>query len=147
MIRALKKINRQLDHWLFQRGFHLAPVRLFFRIQFWLATVVPLLLLGVDSSWARDFWAGAWLAIINFYFLARLAQQLLFIRKGATVALLVSFYGRLLLTALVLAGLIVWLRASVVALLFGLSTVVMSIALWGGMCFFRKNSRRHRYGC
>ncbi len=147
MNRLFKKTDRQLDCWLFQRGFHLETVRVFLRIQFWLATILPLGLLGIDCSLARDFLTGAWLAMINFYFLARLTQQLVFVRKGATAALLFSFYFRLLLTALVLAGLIVWLRASVIALLFGLSTVVMSILLWGGMYFFRKNSRRHKNGC
>ena len=45
--------------------------------------------------------------------------------------LLTLFYGRLALTAVAIAGLIVWARASVYGLLAGLSTVLANAALWG----------------
>lgn len=147
MRKALNRINRRIDSWLFERGFHLEQVRALLRIQFWLAILVPVLLILYAPRTGVDFLAGAWLATANFYFLAGLIQGLVFVRKGATAILLFSFYLRLALTALVLAGLIVWFRASVIALLAGLSTVLVSILLWGGMYFFRKNSRRRKYGC
>lgn len=87
------------------------------------------------------------LATVNFYFLARFIQNLIFVRKGAVAILLVSFYLRLAFLACIVVTLIVWFDASAVALLVGLSSVVLSVSLWGGVAFCKKTIRRQKDGC
>jgi hypothetical protein len=53
------------------------------------------------------------------------------VKQGAVFTLLTLFYGRLVLTAAAIAGLVAWAGASVYGLLAGLSTVVLNAALWG----------------
>ncbi len=146
-MNALKTINRRIDEGLYRRGFQLAQVRELLCLQFWVALFLPLVGLIFGVFFVRDCFLATMLATVNFYFLARLIQNLIFVRKGAVAILLLSFYLRLAVLACIVVALIVWLDASVVALLVGLSSVVLSISLWGGMTFLRKHIRRQKDGC
>jgi hypothetical protein len=83
------------------------------------------------TSWAFEFIVGALLGGVNFYALAKIVQQLIFVRRGAVASLLVSFYFRLLFTAIVLYVVIVFFKANIVALLSGLSVVIINILIFG----------------
>ncbi len=77
------------------------------------------------------FVTGALLGSFNFYFLAKIIQELVHIRKGAITPLLFSFYIRLALTGLVLFVSIVYWKANVFSLLIGLSVVLLNILIFG----------------
>ena len=67
----------------------------------------------------------------NFYLMSDFLQHVLLKQDGAVSRQLFRLYGRLLLTGVALAILIVWAKAQIVALLLGLSSVVVTILIWG----------------
>jgi predicted membrane channel-forming protein YqfA (hemolysin III family) len=81
------------------------------------------------------FFAGAAIITLNFYALARVAPGLAQLAKGAVAPLLFQFYGRLILTGVLLYLLIAWLHVSVIALLAGLSTVIVNALLWATLFY------------
>jgi hypothetical protein len=108
-------------------------VRRLVRTQFMLAGlfVLAALIAARLSIWGLAFAAGALLASVNLYSLAKFVQHIVRMQKGAVAALLIRFYGRLILTGAALYGLIVWLEVPVWALLAGLSTVLVTALYWG----------------
>lgn len=78
------------------------------------------------------FGVGAALSFANFYTLARIVPHLVLSQSGGTFSLLFAFYLRLLLTGCVLFLCIAWLKFPVGSLLFGLSTVLLTILVWLG---------------
>lgn len=124
---------QRLDAMLFRRGFVLGDARRLMRNQIILAALGSALAMGVTglSTWGWSFAAGAVLISFNFWWLSKAAQELVRVKQGATFTLLTLFYGRLILTAAAITGLVVWLGASVFGLLAGLSTAVANATLWG----------------
>ncbi len=124
---------QKLDAMLFRRGFVLGDARRLMRNQIILAALGSVLAMAATglSTWGWSFAAGAVLISVNFWWLSKAAQELVRVRQGATFTLLTLFYGRLLLTAAAITGLVVWLEASVFGLLAGLSTAVVNATLWG----------------
>lgn len=124
---------QKLDAMLFRRGFVLGDARRLMRNQIILAALGSALAMAATglSTWGWSFAAGAVLISVNFWWLSKAAQELVRVRQGATFTLLTLFYGRLLLTAAAITGLVVWLEASVFGLLAGLSTAVVNATLWG----------------
>lgn len=124
---------QKLDALLFRRGFVLGDARRLMRNQIILAALGSALAMAVTgvSTWGWSFAAGAVLISFNFWWLAKAAQELVRVKHGATFTLLTLFYGRLILTAAAITGLVVWLGASVFGLLAGLSTAVVNATLWG----------------
>jgi len=117
---------------LYRRGFAVADARRLMRNQMLIAaggSAVACLATGF-SGWGLSFAAGALVISINFWWLSKAAQELVQVRQGAVFTLLTLFYGRLVLTAAAIAGLVAWAGASVFGLLAGLSTVVANAALW-----------------
>lgn len=136
MRNRLADWNEALEKSLYKKGFHEPGVRALIRCQLNLALGTCLLVaLLVRGDWAPAYVAGASLGTLNFLALAKVIQQLVFVQRGAVTALLVSFYGRLLVTGFLLFALIVWARLSITGLLCGLSTVVAAIVIWGGIHF------------
>lgn len=131
--RVLARIPERIDRALLRRGFSQLEVRRLVRAQIVLsgALVLACLVAAGLSAWGLAFAAGAVLATVNFYSLARFVQHLVNQPRGAVMALLLRFYGRLILTGAALYGLIVWLNAPAWALLAGLSTVVVTAVYWG----------------
>lgn len=120
---------RVIERLLYRWGYFVPEVRRMVAAQM----VIALLAVGLlpFGSWGIGFCAGVVLATINFLALAKVIQELVFVRRGAVAALLMGFYVRLLLTAAALYVLIVSWQVSVVMLLAGVSTVVLNILLWG----------------
>ncbi len=118
-----------IERVLYRLGYFVPEVRRMVALQ----VVIVFLSLGLIplGVWARDLSIGAVLGGLNFFALARVIQELVFLRRGAIVALLLGFYIRLFLTAAALYVLIVMWQISVVMLVLGLSTVVLNILLWG----------------
>ncbi len=131
--KNLARIPEMIDRALLRRGFMQFEVRRLVRMQIVLAglCVLAALVAARLSPWGLAFAAGAVLASANFYSLAKFVQHIVRMEKGAVAALLIRFYGRLILTGAVLYGLIVWLEAPVWALLAGLSTVLVTALYWG----------------
>lgn len=129
MQTACSRIERVLR----DRGYGHPDVRRLVCAQLLLASVSTLAVLAFSglSVFGWSYAAGAVLATLNFLSLAKFVQHLVYVEKGAVVALLIRFYGRLIVTGIALYGLIAWAGASVVALLAGLSTVVATGIFWG----------------
>lgn len=128
MRRILTSIERQL----LRRGFGHRETRMLVRDQLALtgALCALALALGWRWPWLLDTAAGALLASFNFYLLAGFLQRVQMNRDGAVTGLLLRFYGRLILTAVVMVGLITWAGASIPALLLGLSTGIATVLIW-----------------
>jgi ATP synthase I chain. len=129
----LAVLVQKIDAVLYRRGFALGDARRLMRNQILLTafgSAAALLLTGF-SNWSWSFCAGAVIMSINFWWLAKAAQELVRVKHGAMLTLLTLFYGRLLLTGAAIALLVVWLGASAFGLLAGLSTVVANATLWG----------------
>ncbi len=132
----MNTLVQRIEKHLYDRGFTLPGVRVVVRNQcvLLLASLCLLPLSLWAGVWPFSFVAGTALATYNFYSLAKFIQEVLYRKytRALLVNLLVRVYGRLFLTGLVLFVLIYWLKASVVCLLLGLSTVVATICVWGG---------------
>jgi small-conductance mechanosensitive channel len=133
MTGKLHRLNEKVEAGLYRRGYTHPDVRQLVRNQFYLMVASLLLggLLAPVLPAALHFAAGTVLISFNFFSLARFAQGLTRVKHGAVVALLARFYGRLILTGAVLFVLIVWANAPIVALLAGISTVVVNAVYWG----------------
>lgn len=124
---------QKLDALLYRRGFLVTEARSLMRNQILLAgagSLVACLVTGL-GTWGWSFASGALIITVNFWWLAKAAQELVRVKSGATFTLLTLFYGRLLLTAAAIAGLVAWLGASVSGLLSGLSLVVVNAVIFG----------------
>jgi len=129
----VKKISQRVDSFLQGRGIDNPEVR--WLVGFQMAVVfIGAAAMGAIGLFDRlpAFLVGAVLATVNFYVLAKMVPVLIFQQKGSVAALLLSFYFRLILTAVVLFLAVAWARLSVVVLLVGLSTVLVTISVWGG---------------
>ncbi|WP_291319688.1 ATP synthase subunit I [Desulfonatronospira sp.] len=125
-------MNSLVENFLYKRGFVLPRVRFLVRNQFYLSVLGLLVfIIFFPVSWIVGFGIGALLGSLNFYFMARLAQELVYIAKGAATPLLFSFYVRLILTGLVLYVAIVYWNANVFALLLGLSVILLNVLVFG----------------
>ncbi len=140
-----QRFNREVDRRLHRRGVTAAPVRRALCIQAQIAAAallatIPFLWIGL---WPLAFAAGVALSTFNFYYLALSIQQAVFqpFDRSLLVTMLVKFYGRLALTAVVLFVLIVWCQAPVLALILGLSTMVVTILFWGGARLIEQNAK------
>ncbi len=135
----LKKNLKKIEGWLYARGFHVPEVRAMALNQICMMLgSLPLLALGRDGF---DFAAGVFLGTLNFLALARVIQELVYVHRGAVALQVVSFYVRLILTAVAFYALIVLKGAAVGWLLAGVSTVLINILLWGVSQFSGKTSK------
>jgi len=130
----MKKTIENLDAYFYRRGFVHPDVRELARNQAILAFGVVLCCLPVALyAWAWSFAAGAILITLNFWSLARFGQRIVGYesRREAVLVVLFRFYFRLGLTGAALYALIVWAGANVMALLAGLSILVVNFLFWG----------------
>jgi hypothetical protein len=122
---VITALNHQLDALLRQLGFHRPEVRLVMRNE--LLFSVSLLILGLCllplTSWLLWFAAGALLIAGNFYGLARFIQGLSLTdySQALLLGMLVRSNLRLVFSALFLYGILVWLEASVWAVVAGIT--------------------------
>ena len=137
----VKRMIQRLDKALYRRGFRLEAVRQLVRNQILLAGLSALVFAAASgfSKSSLAFLAGAAIVTLNFYALARVVPGLVHLVQGAAAPLLFQFYGRLILTGVLLYLLIAWLHVSVIALLAGLSTVVVNALLWATISSIGRN--------
>lgn len=137
---TFKDLNHSLERALFQRGFTVAGVRHVMMTQFYFlaAACVVGLTAPLVGFWVLSLTAGALIMTYNLYAIATFIQRAIFYKyqKSLLASLLLRLYGRLLLTGLAIVVMLVWLNASVVGLLAGLSTVAAAILVWGGAQIF-----------
>ncbi|BBD09634.1 ATP synthase subunit I [Desulfovibrio ferrophilus] len=128
----MTRIIQKIEAGLYRRGFVHEETRILVRNQ--LALTLVVVLIGCIGGWAWprlfDFAAGAVLASWNFYFLSKFVHRVLEKQQAAVTGMLFRFYGRLILTGVALYALIVMGGSSVIALLAGLSTVVVTVLIW-----------------
>ena len=128
----LSRMNKKIESFFYKRGIDVPEIRILMRNQLYLTGLgISISVVFGLTTWAFEFIVGALLGGLNFYALAKIIQQLIFVRRGAVVSLLVSFYFRLLFTAVVLYFVIVSFKANIVALLSGLSIVTINILTFG----------------
>ncbi len=125
-------LNRVVENFLQSRGLALPQVRRLVRNQIYLSVLGSLIVLLVFSGPVLiGFVTGAALGTLNFYFLAKLIQELIHIRKRAIYPLLFSFYIRLGIMGLIIYLAIVFWNANIFSLLTGLSVVLLNILIFG----------------
>lgn len=134
----------KIEGFLYRRGLTHEDTRHLVRNQIVLCAAVVALALagGWQARWLYDVAAGALLMTLNFYLLAGFLQRVLLKQDGAVARQLLRFYGRLILTAAILVALVLWAGSSILALLLGLSTVVVTILIWGMSWMTGKPSKR-----
>jgi len=129
----------KIEKWLYHRGFQVPEVRRLAANQICI-TMISILAMFFGAA-GVDFFLGVFLGSINFLALAKVIQELVYLQKGAVGINLLSFYGRLIFTAIFFYVLIVIKEASVIALLLGVSTVLVNILLWGLVHCLGKTSK------
>jgi len=129
----VEKINRPVERLLAKSGFVHPEVRLIIRNQIYvsLGTSLVIVLVTLFSQWSLAFAAGAFLALINFWAMARIVQALIYVRKGAPFLLFAIFMGKMTLSGLALFWLIGVQQVPIWGLVAGLGTVVANIAVTG----------------
>ncbi|MDL2267798.1 hypothetical protein LJC46_07430 [Desulfovibrio sp. OttesenSCG-928-G15] len=138
----ISALRLALERRLYSFGFTLPVVRHMVCVQ--LMVTAAGLTLGLLfiwlSAWPLAFGAGAALATYSLWHVAKVAQGMVHLEFSAALAmrLFLGFSLRMLLIGVVLFALIVWLGAPVAPLLVGLTSAVISIALWGISRFSRK---------
>ncbi len=127
------KINQSLERLLYRSGFERPDVRILVRNQIYvsLGSSLVIMLVTLFSRWSLAYLAGAVLALVNFWALARIAQHLVHDRKSGPFKLFVIFMGKMTLSGLALYWLIGVERVPHWGLISGLGTVVINVATTG----------------
>ncbi len=126
------KVRHSVESALYRRGFRQPDVRRLVALQIMLAAGLSLLF-AFTGMWGAAFAAGALIATVNFYALARFAQMAIHVPQGAAGAQVMRFFIRLGLTGVVLYVLIIRLGVPLSGLLAGLTTVVVTALAWGAV--------------
>ncbi|GAB1411029.1 hypothetical protein MASR1M90_21830 [Desulfovibrionales bacterium] len=135
----LNGLHKKLERFLYGKGFHVPEVRSLAGNQIIIfCASAPL---AFYYTYGLDFFSGVALGTLNFLALALVIQEIVFLRQGAVLIQMLSFYGRLIVSAVILYALIVYKQSSVAAILAGFSTVLVNISLWGLVQFWGKKSK------
>ena len=131
MLNALGGLTHRIDTFLYKRGYRLPEVRNAIRNQILLCgfSLLAGIALAPVSLWVLWFGVGAVIATYCLLTLARFIQQGMLEGWSRQLmwGLLFRFYGRLLLTGLLLFGMIVWLKVPISALVAGLATNMVTL--------------------
>jgi len=135
-------MRRRLDALLRRLGFTHPEGRALVRDQIVLALVtgVTALVLSGFGGWGLGYFGGAVLATVNFWWLVRFAQRLMENAAGAVGRAFFGYFARLFVTAVALYVMIVPGGWPVWAILAGMSTVLMTIVVWGALRGLRSTS-------
>jgi len=130
---VLETINKSVERLLVKSGFERTDTRIIVRNQIYvsLGTSLVIVLVTLFSRWSLAYAAGAILALVNFWALARIAQALVYDRKSGPFKLFVIFMGKMTLSGLALYWLIGVERVPHWGLISGLGTVVANVAVTG----------------
>ena len=131
--KVLGKMNQRLERLLVWSGFERPDVRIVVRNQIYvsLGTSLVIMLATLFSRWSLAYLAGAILALVNFWTLARVVQELVHDRRKGPYLLFVIFMGKMTLSGLALWWLIGVERVPHWGLIAGLGTVVVNITATG----------------
>ncbi|ABB39495.1 hypothetical protein Dde_2699 [Oleidesulfovibrio alaskensis G20] len=131
----LRSLILRIDRHLWTKGFKAQEIRTVARNQILLTlgAILAAAALGWKFQWLFWFALCAGLALWNFYSLAQFIQHLILrtFTRDMVLGMLLRFYGRLGVTGITMAGLIVWLDVSPFVLIAGFSTVVATTLVWG----------------
>lgn len=129
----LGRMNQRLERLLVWSGFTKPDVRIVVRNQIYvsLGTSLVIMLVTLFSRWSLAYLAGAVIALVNFWTLARVTQSLAYDRKRGPYLLFVIFMGKMTLSGLALWWLIGVERVPHWGLIAGLGTVVVNITATG----------------
>lgn len=145
LLQPWRALRHRIEAHLYARGVRNASVRALLTRQCLLAVVAMGVGVagGIFHPWLLHFGIGVGIVTANFYFLATsIARRLESGVQGPLVAsTIVRFYGRLILTGVLLAVLLVFGKISLAALLAGLSTVVATILIWGVESYLAQHSK------
>lgn len=133
--------KKKIDAALLSTGLENSEVRWIVKFQLYQVAVCVLVLLLLQSSVIPGFITGALLVTLNLYFLARMVPKVLEDRGGGSFVLVLSFYLRLGLAAVVLGICIVWAEFSLPSMIAGLSTVVVSITAWSARFYWMQKNK------
>ncbi len=131
----LAKIRFRVEAWLFRHGFSNPAARFLLAVQ--ILSVVVLIFSGLLLCWYTQWllWVGlgAAVAVSNFYLVAQKLQSFFpsGFSRGNVVGMLLGFYLRLFITAIILFVFIAWLKAPIPALLIGLSLSAGTAVIFG----------------
>ncbi len=118
------------------------PLQTRLEITNWLVLAVCLIIsaLLMSASFTYGILLGGFISIVNFHWLDRDLRRIFSNLSGkAKSALLLKYYLRLAVTAVVLYILISQSLVDIIGLLVGLSVVVMNIVLTAVLVFSKKN--------
>ena len=126
-------MRERLDRMLLRAGFTHPEGRTLIRDQIIMALVTSLMALAVSelAEWGIAYACGALLITVNFWWLIRYAQGLLASAAGAVGGTFFRFFVRLIVTGAGLYAMIVAAQWPVWAVLAGMSTVMVTILVWG----------------
>lgn len=127
-------MNQTVERFLLKRGGFVQPeVRILVRNQLYvsLGATLAIMLVLRCSPWSLAFAGGAVLVTANFWALARIVQELVFVHKGAPFILFAVFMGKMAVSAVVLYAMLVVWKLPVWGLVVGLGTVVVNITATG----------------
>jgi len=130
---VLKMINQTLEQLLYRSGFAHTDTRIIVRNQIYvsLGTSLVIVLVTFLSRWSFAFAAGALLALVNFWTLARVAQNVVHSPKGGPFVLFVIFMVKMTLSGLALWWLIGVERVPHWGLISGIGTVPLNLTVSG----------------
>lgn len=131
--KAVEMINQTVERLLYKSGFVQPEVRIIIRNQIYvsLGASLVIMLITLFSQWSLAFTAGALVALLNFWAMARIVQALIFVGKGAPFILFAIFMGKMVLSGLALYWLVGIKQVPIWGLVSGLGTVVANIAITG----------------
>lgn len=129
----LETINKKVERLLVKGGFARPDIRIIIRNQIYVSLGTPLVIMLVTlfSRWSFAYAAGAVLALVNFWALARIAQALVYLPKGGPFKLFVIFMVKMTLSGLALWWLIGVERVPHWGLISGIGTVPLNVAISG----------------
>lgn len=129
-----ERLRHKIDCFLYKQQFYSESIRelLYYQILIVLLTAFVGLPLITVSLWPLAFACGAFLALFNFWHIARFVSR--HIQQPFSVLMAGKFFIlfnlRLILTGLALVGLIVYYTVPVVPLVAGLSSALCVALLW-----------------
>ena len=135
-------MRKSVDRFLLRRGFTHRDGRTLLRDQIVMAVVTSCtaLILSGFSGWGLAYVGGAALVTVNFWWLVRFAQRLMENAAGAVGRTFFGYFARLFVTAVALYVMIVPGGWPVWAILAGMSTVLVTIVVWGALRGLRSTS-------
>lgn len=137
-------MRERLDPILARLGFHHPEGRVLMRDQIVMAVFTSMAALSISQlgEWGVAYSCGAALITVNFWWIVKFAQGLLSSQAGMVGGAFFRFFLRLGVTGAGLYAMIVAAEWPVWAILAGMSTVMVTILVWGALKRAGSNSAK-----